>query len=645
MKGLTDKQIKESLKYATMEGAASAGMVGFSEQYITPFALAVGATKMQVGLLNSIPNFFMIFFTLKAANLVEKIGSRKKAILILVVFDVLSLVPLLLVPLFLERGPLVWFTLIALSFFLPPIMISPIWGSLMADIVPTRRMGKYFGKRSAIVGLTTLACSFIAAWVLNLFGEQVMTGFVIIFVVAIAFRIASWLCYTKIHEPPMQVARSQPFGFVDFVKETKSSNLARFIIFICLMNFTLNLAGPFQTVYLINNLELDYVGYMIILNASAVATLFTLGYWGRLADKLGNVKIVKAAAVLMPIAPIMWAFSHNFFYLMAAQLLAGFAWAGFNLCGPNFIYEASPKERRGRYLAYFSAINVGALALGAFAGGFLSNVLPPIAGSRLLSLFLLAGILRALIAAVFLPRIEEVRFAGRAEPPKLFYNPLSVSPMVRGGLFHNPLAYKPIIAEAQTYRPRTASRYSLFYNPFIKFVVDTAAEPKPKEATPSFGLYHNKEAAEKARATYTSSEDSQNKTREPSPWVLFRRPSKQPRPPAQGEILPDSTKQQPVTLFHNRELRKKHAASSGKTGSDGTERQPVTLFHNREMKGKWQVPKGSERKTKPSKFAPFYNKPADSGKRSAETPAKVRKWGLFYRPVPPDDVGGKRKKK
>ena len=405
MKHLTDKQIKQSLKYATIEGAASAGMVGFSEQYITPFALEMGATKMQVGLLNSIPNFFMIFFTLKAAHLVEKIGSRKKAILALVVLDIFSLVPLLLVPLFLDRGPVVWFSLIALSFFLPPIMISPIWGSLMADIVPTRRMGKYFGRRSAIVGLTTLACSFIAAWVLNLFSEQVMTGFSIIFGVAIAFRVASWLCFTRIHEPPMEVATSQPFGFVDFVRETKSSNLARFIIFVCLMNFTLNLAGPFQTVYLISNLELDYVSYMIILNASAVATLFTLGYWGRRADKLGNVKVIKGAAILMPIAPILWAFSHNFFYLLAAQLLAGFAWAGFNLCGPNFIYEASPKERRARYLAYFSAINVAALALGAFAGGLLSSVLPPTAGSRLLSLFLLAGILRAFIAAVFLPKL------------------------------------------------------------------------------------------------------------------------------------------------------------------------------------------------------------------------------------------------
>lgn len=645
MKGLTNKQIKQSLKYATMEGAASAGMVGFSEQYVIPFALAVGATKMQVGLLNSIPNFLMVFFTLKAANLVEKIGSRKKAILILVVFDILSLVPLLLVPLFLDHNPVVWFSLIALSFCLPPIMISPIWGSLMADIVPTRRMGKYFGRRSAIVGLTILACSFIAAWVLNLFSERVMTGFTIIFLLAIAFRIASWLCYTKIHEPPMQVTTSQPFGFIDFVRETKSSNLARFIIFICLMNFTLNLAGPFQTVYLINSLELDYVRYMAVLNASAVATLLTLGYWGRRADKFGNVKVIKTAAVLMPLAPILWVFSGNYLFLMAAQLLAGFAWAGFNLCGPNFIYEASPADRRGRYLAYFSAINLGTLALGAFTGGFLSNVLPPTAGSRLLSLFLLAGILRAFIVAVFLPRIEEVRFAGRAEPRKLFYNPLSVSPMVRGGLFHNPLAYKPIIAEAQTYRPRTTSRYSLFYNPFMKFVLDTAAESKPQGTAPSFGLYHNREAAEKVRAAYASSESSENKVREPSPWVLFRRPLRRPRPPAQGEILPDNTRQQPVTLFHNREMRKKHAGVSEKTAREGTGRQPVSLFHNREMKGKWQMPKASERKTEPSKFAPFYSKPASSGKRSAETPAKVRRWGLFYKPVSPEDVSGKRKKK
>lgn len=645
MKGLNNKQIKQSLKYATLEGGASAGMVGFSEQYITPFALAVGATRTQVGLLNSIPNFFTIFFTLKAANMVEKIGSRKKAILILVLFDIISLVPLLLVPLFIEHDPIVWFTLISLSFFLPPIMISPIWGSLMADIVPTRRMGKYFGKRSAIVGFTTLACSFIAAWVLNRFSDRVMTGFIIIFAIAIAFRIASWLCYKKIYEPPMRVTPGQPFGFIDFVKETKSSNLARFIIFICLMNFTLNLAGPFQTVYLIDSLKLDYVTYMIILNASALATLLTLGYWGRRADKLGNVNIIKTTAALMPLAPILWIFSGNPFYLGAVQLLGGVAWAGFNLCAPNFIYEASTAEKRGRYLAYFSAINVGALALGALAGGFLSNVLPPTAGSRLLSLFLLAGILRALIAAVFLPKIQEVRFAGRAELPKLFYNPLSVSPMVRGGLFHNPLAYKPIIAEARTYRPRTASRYSLFYNPFVKFVLDTAAEPQPKAPAPSFGLYHNKEAAEKVMAAYTSSENSRNKTQGPSPRAPFQHPGKRSQPSAEGEILPDKTSHQPVTLFHNRELRKKHSGEEGKKAREGTGRQPISPLQNREAKGNSQGPTEGEKRVRPSRFAPFYNRPAGSGKRSLEKPTKVRKEGLFYQPVSPDDVREKRKKK
>jgi hypothetical protein len=437
-----------------------------------------------------------------------------------------------------------------------------------------------------------------------------MLGFVIIFGVAILFRIASWLFFTRIHEPPMEPASSQPFGFIDFVKETKSSNLARFIIFVALMNFTLNLAGPFQTVYLLENLKLDYVTYMLIFNASAVATLLTLGYWGRRADEHGNVSVIKSAAVLMPIAPILWIFSQNPAYLICAQVLAGFAWGGFNLCAPNFIYEASPKERRGRYLAYFSAINIAALSLGAFAGGFLGNILPPTRESRLLSLFVLAGVLRAAISSVFLPRLEEVRFPGKMRPPKLFYNTLSASPMVRG-LFHNPLVYKPIVAEAQTYRPRSASSYSLFYNPFVKFVIDTAAEPKAEVPRRSWGLFHNREAAEKIKSSYESSEKVTEKA---SPPALFRYPSSKKQPRAARDA-----------------------------DSSEAVRQPVSLFYNREMKERLQPKKGTEQKKEPSRVGLYYNRPVR--KRPEQPAPKVRKVGLFYKPVPPDSMLEAKKKK
>lgn len=635
MKRLNNKQIKQSLKYGTLEGTAAAGMVGFSEQYVTPFALAAQATQTQIGLLNSVPNLLTMFFTLKAQNLVEKVGSRKKTIMFLVFMDIFSIVPLFFVPLFVGKNFFVWFGLLSFYYFFPPIMINPIWGNLMADIVPPKRMGKYFSRRSAMVGLSTLVCSSVAAAILSHFGDATMMGFTIIFGVAVVFRVASFLCYTRINEPPMHQSAGQPFGFIDFMKETKSSNLVRFIIFICLMNFTLNLAGPFHAVYLINTLELNYMTYMIIINASAVATMITLGFWGRHADRHGNVRVIKASAFLMPVAPMLWLVSQNSFFLVAAQALAGFAWAGFNLCGPNFIYEASPKERRGKYLAYFSAVNIAALSLGAMTGGFLSNILPPIGGSSLLSLFLLTGGLRLGIAAYFIPRFKEVRFTRESKHPALFYNSLSVSPMVRGGLFHNPLTYKPIVAAAETYPSRPPSPYSLFYNRFVKFVADTAAEPKPDRPAAPHALFHNQEAAKKMIISRAS---STGPTKEASPWDLFHLRRKTPAREKPSPIVGDD---EVIREQAARRLEMLKRQSQRKAALEPPESRPVTLFHNQEMQKKWQdAGKVKDKKTAP--LAPLHNLPRQQPPAASED--KVNKRGLFYRPVSWQNLVKKKKK-
>ncbi len=639
-RGLTNKQIKQSLKYSTLEGTAAAGMVGFSEQYVTPFALAAGASQTQIGILNSLPNFLTLFATLKAQNITEKIGSRKKTIMLLVFMDVFSVFPLLFVPIFVGKNFLAWFLLLSFYYFFPPIMINPIWGNLMADIVPAKRMGRYFSRRSALVGLSTLGCSLTAALILNHFGDASLTGFTIIFGVAVLFRIVSLLSYIKICEPPTHRVEDQTFGFIDFIKESKSNSLVKFILFICLMNFTLNLAGPFHAVYLIDTLNLSYPLYMVIINASAVATMVTLAFWGRRADAKGNVRVIKTSAFIMPIAPVLWLISANPVFLVAAQLLAGFAWAGFNLCGPNYIYEASPKEKRGKYLAYFSAVNIGALSLGAFAGGMLSNWLPPLKGSSLLTLFLLTGAMRLVIAMLFVPHLKESRFEREANQPRLFYNTLSVSPQLRG-VFHNPLAYKPIVAAAETYGSKSTSRYSLFYNRFVSLVANTAAQPSDGYSPPPRDLYHNKEAQHRLAGRYAP-----EGSREVSRWTLFKRSLagkrniQKPSP-----IVGDDETIAEAAQRHLALLRKR--AQQPRSAGSAPEPKPMSLYYNQEMKKQMRRDQAGGAGLETSPFALFRKRPPVARKRlnDPEEEEKPNTRGLFYRDVKAEDLMKKKKNK
>jgi len=44
------------LKYSIADGSAYSAMLGLIQDYVVPFALALKATIVQVGLLSSIPN-------------------------------------------------------------------------------------------------------------------------------------------------------------------------------------------------------------------------------------------------------------------------------------------------------------------------------------------------------------------------------------------------------------------------------------------------------------------------------------------------------------------------------------------------------------------------------------------------------------
>jgi MFS family permease len=403
------RKVERSLKYSVYDGAAYSAMVGLTQEYIAPFALALKATSTQIGLLASIPALAMSLSQLKTPALVRRIGSRKRLILVVVLLQALMWLPLFFVPyVFSSHGVLLLIAFFALCQVFGSLG-NPAWGSWMADLVVERRRGRYFGRRMQACGFTTLAFTLIAGLILYLLTGQVFLGFAAIFIGAMAFRLISWHFLTKVHEPPFKVADKENSGLLDFIKRMRTSNVGRFIISVSLMNFAVSIAAPFFAVYMLRDLGFSYLTYMVVIASSTLASALSFSFWGRWTDRVGNVKVLLMTSFLIPLVPLLWIASHNLYYLIPIQLLSGFAWAGFNLCSANFLYDASPRERKMRDISYFNAINGTAICLGALLGGLLAPHLPPLLGYSLLTLFLLSGLMRAVVAATILRQVKEVR--------------------------------------------------------------------------------------------------------------------------------------------------------------------------------------------------------------------------------------------
>jgi hypothetical protein len=223
--------------------------------------------------------------------------------------------------------------------------------------------------------------------------------------------------YLKMKDVPL--ARREEishFGFHDVGQAVKNGSIGKFMLFTSTFYFAVFLASPFYAVLMLTELGFSYVAFMVVICSDQLTRLVVLHFWGKYADRNGSLRVIKYVSAVLPLTPLMWLVSQNVVYLVLVQITAGIAWAGFELCAPNFIYGGAPQGSRIKYIALFRALNGVGAAGGALVGGYLATILPPLFGQQILSLFLLSGIIRGIVVLRFLPSIIDITLKGRNKP-------------------------------------------------------------------------------------------------------------------------------------------------------------------------------------------------------------------------------------
>jgi MFS family permease len=310
-------------------------------------------------------------------------------------------------------------------------LAGPAWGSLMSDYVPASKRGQYFGWRNRTLGAVTIGSIVASGLLLNFFQEiSFGTGFWIIFSLAAAARYVSAYFISRMDEPPHKTDPASDFTFVMFLRRFRESNFLKFVVFSGCLTFATYLATPFFAVFMLRDLQLTYLTYMALQVGSSLASLIALPLWGRHADLVGNVRVLRLSSCLAALIPMFWLLSHNPAYLMLVQMFAGFSWSGVMLSSGNFIYDAVTPQKRVRCIAYFNVINGLALFLGSSLGGYFASRLPPVFGYRLLGLFALSCFCRISFYLLLSRSFREVRAAHDVSIQELFFSVVGIRPLI-----------------------------------------------------------------------------------------------------------------------------------------------------------------------------------------------------------------------
>lgn len=423
--------VRESLRTSFKDGVFASVMTGVTDNYIIPFALLLGATVQQVGLVGGLPSLLGSVSQLFATHAVHLIGGRLKLLVRAVSVQASILLAIAFLALLHVSYRVEALLFLLALFFASGAMAGPAWGSLMTDYVPQRKRGSYFGWRNRMLGFVNvasmIAVGFLLYWTREVFHSA---GFFLVFLIASLCRFISAAYISRMSNVSQKRDPASDFTFVMFLARFRESNFVKFVAFVAALTFSAYLASPFFTVFMLRDLQFSYLTYMVIQLASTLAGLLALPWWGRHADLVGNVRILRLAGFLVTLPPLLWLVSRNIFYLALAQMFAGIAWSGVTLCASNFIYDAVTPQKRIRCIGYFNVINGTALFLGASLGGFLASRLPPIQGSTILSLFALSSSCRLVCYFSLFRRFQEVRPSKEVSFQELFFSVVGVRPLI-----------------------------------------------------------------------------------------------------------------------------------------------------------------------------------------------------------------------
>lgn len=413
---VTERSIRHSLK----DAAAFATMTGIGETYLSAFAVFLKATTPQIGLLASLPPMLASFVQFVSAWLGHVTGRRKAIVLAGASIQAFAWLPILLLPLaFADQGVALLIASVVL-YHAGAHLTAPQWSSLIGDIVPDRRRGRFFGLRTRLVTALTFTSILAGGLVLHLAAgrDATLQGFVALFTTAAVARLVSVWQLSRMHEPPARSTAADAAWHLGDWRRLRQSNAFRFSLFFACMQFAVAIASPFFTVYMLRDLEFSYLAFTANTATAILAQFLTLAQWGRISDVFGNRRILVVTGLFIPLMPILWTVSTNVWYLVAVQALSGVSWAGFSLAATNFVFDLTAPQRRATYLAAHNVFASCGVFAGAVLGGFLGAALPTelrIGGaefewlSPLYGVFAASTLARAAVVMLLIPKLREVR--------------------------------------------------------------------------------------------------------------------------------------------------------------------------------------------------------------------------------------------
>jgi MFS family permease len=424
---------EKSLRFCIRDGFFTSLKIGFTESYLMPFAIALNASSSMLAALSSLPQLVSSFFQLFAQESLSFFKTRKRLMVVTSLIQAFLWLPLIFIPFFAKDALflIVLFATLEMTF---GVFQGPIYNSVLGDLIEEDKRGEFFGKRNMVVNMMNFVATIIAGLILNFFKgisnrpSYIFIGFGILFFLAFVTRLVSSYYKSRIYDMPFEPAKKNIHIF-HFLTNMTHDNYGIFVLYVFLFKLAASISAPFFALYLLRDMQMSYIYFTLIMGISIIASFFSMNMWGKFIDSRGSKFVLTVSGFLVPLAPFLMILAiyiknplYVFIFLMLEEAFSGCVWAGFNLSTSSFLYDATSKDDRIKYVAYYNFLVGVAVCLGAFLGGVIITKFPVWIVSSIPFILLTSGILRMLSTIIMIQKVREARMIEIDMPGRGFFH-------------------------------------------------------------------------------------------------------------------------------------------------------------------------------------------------------------------------------
>jgi hypothetical protein len=362
--------LESNIRYLCIE-TAPAAVLGAAASFNAAFAIRLGASNEDIGLLSSIPALLAVLVLIPSGQIIGQRAQRMPLVTWSLFITRLTYLLLAFVPLLsgLPQGAIVVALLIAVT---PPNQFFGLgWNSMLADVVPEARRARVFAVRNIVSAVAVTG----SIYVFGLWLDRVRfpINYQVMYVVGFTAALLSSYWITKLRVPDSFVPPPrprQPIRVRTLLRQTRQTisthhDFVRMTVNTLLHGTGLWMIGPLYILYYVRQLGATdgWIGLNGMLGN--LTPIFGYWLWQRGVRKWGENSILKRMIVLNGLYPILVGLTPHLGVIPLLTAVQGFLIGpAVNLTHLPMLLKVCPDERRPQYIAVFSTImNISAFIM------------------------------------------------------------------------------------------------------------------------------------------------------------------------------------------------------------------------------------------------------------------------------------------